>query len=160
MLGAGVESFIRIERDPAFWAAVAGHPEVAPHIGATPDEAAALALHPLTLPLASAHGGFLFRNLDGLGFVFELHTLFTPEGWGREVALAAREAFARLFDGGAAVVVTHEQHGWWRAKPPLSHGWAPAADWRETPVGLLRMWTLSAQAWRASALMRRRQSCP
>jgi hypothetical protein len=151
-----------VERDPGFWAAVAGHPEVARHIGATPQAVGTFAGNSNVVPLAFDHGGFLFRDLDGLGFVFELHTLFTPEGWGREVVGAAHEAFAWMFDRGAAVVVTHEQALWWRSRPPRSHGWVVAGDWRETPAGKLRMWTLSATAWAASASVRRKacQSSP
>jgi hypothetical protein len=148
---------LRIERDAGFWRGIAAHPEVASHIGATGRQVAALAASPTILPLAAEHGGFLFRNLDGLGFVFELHTLFTPEGWGREVVTGAHEAFARLFNSGVALVVTHEQRDWWRSRPPRSHGWLLAGDWRQAAGMEVRMWTLTRGAWLASASVRRRQ---
>jgi hypothetical protein len=148
---------LRIERDAGFWSGIAAHPDVAPHLGASGAQVAALAAWPGILPLAAEHGGFLFRNLDGLGFVFELHTLFTPEGWGREVVVAAHEAFAMMFNSGVALVVTHERRGWWRSRPPRSHGWALAGDWREAAGMEVRMWTLTRAAWLASASVRRRQ---
>jgi hypothetical protein len=146
---------VRIERDGAWWARVAAHEAVAAHIGVSPAEVALFACDQRVVPLAAEHGGFLFRNLDGLGFVFELHTLFTPEGWGREVAAASHEAFRLMFGGRTSAIVTHEQRDWWRSVPPKSHGWTLAGDWRETPVGELRMWILTLSAWAASPAVKR-----
>lgn len=154
---------LRIERDPAFWVSVASHPEVSPHvlIGSDVQGLVDLIESPLITPLASEHGGFLFRNLDGMGLVLELHTLFTPDGWGREVALAARQAFGEVFDNGARVIVTHEQLGWWRSKPPKSHGWRPSGKNTHTVVGEVRLWVLSQDCWSQSPTGRRwRNKCP
>jgi hypothetical protein len=150
---------LRIERDGAFWAGVAAHLAVAPSIGTSPVEVAACAQQPFVLPLAAEHGGFLFRHLDGAGFVHELHTLFTPEGWGREAMNGAHEAAALLFDRmGAAVLVTHEQEGLTRSRPPRSQGWAVAGDWREAVnmIARVRMWVLTREAWIGSASYGRR----
>ncbi|HEY5072068.1 MAG TPA: hypothetical protein VII63_08555 [Caulobacteraceae bacterium] len=147
---------VRIERDPAFWANVASHLQVAPHIGVGPEVVGEFALRPGVTPLAAEHGGFLFSTLDGMGMVRELHTLFTPEGWGREVARAAHEAFALIFAAGAQVIVTHERADWWRSAPPKSHGWAVAGEWAGTAIGEVRMWVLTLDAWRASPAVRRR----
>jgi hypothetical protein len=74
---------IRIERDPLFWTTVAAHPSVAPMLqGADPALIGALAARREFLPIAAEHGGFLLQRRDDLGFAWELHTLFTPEGWG------------------------------------------------------------------------------
>lgn len=83
---------IAVNRDPAFWQVVASHPSVSPYVsfGRTVDwgfvESASV------VPLASEHGGFLFFQADGLGRVYELHTLYLPEGWGRKwlLKLSAR----------------------------------------------------------------------
>ena len=36
-------------------------------------------------------------SLNGLGMVLELHSLFRPAGWGREVAVAGKEALRWVF---------------------------------------------------------------
>ena len=153
---------LRIERDPAFWRAVAEHPEVASRLGAPMSGAAlaALVADAKTLPLAAAHGGYLFVRRDPLGFAAELHTLFTPEGWGREALEAARLAFDAIFALGFQAVITHEARANRKSQPPLSFGFRRAGDWRETPFGSLRLWVLTAQAWAASpAATRRRKPC-
>lgn len=153
---------LRIERDPAFWQAVAAHPEVAPLLGAsmTPEGLSVFVGREDVLPLAAAHGGYLFVKRDPLGFAAELHTLFTPEGWGREALEAAVIAFNAVFLAGYQLVFTFEASANRRSQPPLSFGFKPAGDWRDTAHGPMRAWTLSAQAWRASPIVtRRRKTC-
>lgn len=143
---------IREERDPAWWARIAEHPEVKPHITLGADfDLAAVVQHPSVTPLAADHGGFIFARLDGLGRVHELHTLFTPEGWGREVTGAAKHAFAAMFDRGADLIVTQEVDGNRRSQPPRSFRFAPCGDFRASPLGpALRSWVLTRDAWEAS----------
>jgi hypothetical protein len=150
---------IRIERDPRFWSAVANHPAVRPAIvvsGEMADLAAAVS-DPLVLPMASEHGGFLFYQRDGLGWVYELHTMFTPAGWGREVAEAAHEAFQELFLRGAQVVFTLEIATNRRSRPPLSHGWRTAGRFASSPElpAEARTWVLTQEAWAQSPARRR-----
>lgn len=145
-----------INRDPAFWDAIAQHPEVAPHVfmGET-RSLEPLVTNPAVLPFASKNGGVIFVPADHLGFVLEMHTLYRPEGWGREVAAHAHVVMQAIFDK-ASLLLTHEQEGNWRSQPPKSHGWAVAGDFRD--VGLphkIRLWSLSREAWRASAVGRR-----
>lgn len=139
------------ERDPAFWARVIEHPDVAPHVllGTSVDLAKCLE-HPAMTPLRAVNGGFLFYRMDNLGFVQELHTMFTPEGWGREVLFAAKDAFREMFRRGTQLVVTYEIEGWWRSRPPRSFRFAPAADFAPTPYGALKIWTLTRDAWELS----------
>lgn len=149
---------IRIERDPAFWASVAEHPSVRPHV--LYDEPVAGLLDLISAervtPLAAEHGGFLFIQLDQIGRVFELHTMFTPEGWGREVAAAARQAFALIFAHGARIITTQEVAGWRRSAPPLSHGWKPVGPFGAAGrLPPLRSWLLTADAWAASPVGRK-----
>ncbi len=85
---------IRIERDPAF---LVRESRLTPSVTA---RAAWVAARQRWAALASAGsdmlphgeratGGFLFGRLGRpLGFACELHTLFTPEGWGREALVA------------------------------------------------------------------------
>lgn len=150
---------IREERDPAFWAQVANHPDVRDAVllsGELPDLARVCA-DPLVYPWASAHGGFLFYQRDGLGRVFELHTMFTPDGWGREVAQAAREAFTALFLRGADLVFTLEVRDSPNSRPPLSHGWKEAGPFSFAPelAAEVRSWVLTRTAWDASPVRRR-----
>lgn len=121
-----------------------------------------LLANPNVTPLASKNGGFLFLKIDSEGRTFELHTLFTPDGWGREVAVAAREAFRRIFAAGAQVIVTMEVSGWWRSAPPRSHGWVPAGDF--APMAATgddaRSWVLTKTAWLDSPVFKRMTKCP
>lgn len=150
---------IREERDPAFWARIASHPDVAPHVllnGGSVDLAQIIAL-PGLLPLASEHGGFLFARLDNIGRIYELHTLYEPEGWGREVLVSAKQAFARVFASGAQLVTTYEVEGWWRSRPPKSFGFVRAGDFAAVPDlgAALSTWVLTSDAWDASPACRR-----
>lgn len=140
-------------RDPAFWAGVASHPEVAPHVtfGHAVDFDAIVS-NPWVTPLKAEHGGFLFVRLDGQGRVHELHTLFTPEGWGREVLLALKAAVALMFERGAQVIVTYDVEGNWRSKPPKTFRFEAAGDFAPVPdfPHRLRSWVLTSAAWNAS----------
>lgn len=149
---------IRIERDPAFWARIAGHPEVAPHVtmGREVDWAASVGSD-LVTPLAAEHGGFLFVRLDGVGRVQELHTMFTPEGWGREVLMALKHAVERIFADGAQLITTYEVEGHWRSQPPKTFRFMPCGDFAPIPGGefRIRTWCLPWAAWEASPARRR-----
>lgn len=139
-----------------FWSRLAEHPMVRPHIGSgnTADLDQFVAL-PVVTPLRSENGGFLFVKLDAFGRVYELHTIYHPDGWGREVLKAAKEAFAEMFSRGAQVVATYEVEGWWRSRPPLSFGFRPAGDFAPAGELTLRTWTLTRAAWDASPARRR-----
>ena len=151
---------IRVERDPAFWTIVAAHPAVQGAIlGIAPETIGELAVREGVLPLASRHGGYLFARADALGFVVELHTLFTPEGWGREAVIAGIEALNAVFLLGYQVVTTFEMETNPRSRPPVTAGFVQAGDWRETPLGQLRMWVLTRAGWEASPAARRRRRC-
>lgn len=143
-------------RDAAFWDRIAGHPEVAPHIfmGAQPVSLSVL-FDQGAFGLRSENGGCIFVPRDPLGMVLEMHTLFTPEGWGREVAKAGRGFMAHVFER-ASLVLTHEQDGHWRSRPPRSHGWIACGDFQD--VGLprrLRLWALTREAWMNSVVGRK-----
>jgi hypothetical protein len=147
---------IREHRDPEFWIGVYEHPAVKPHVGLGGElDVAAVVSNPLVVPLRADHGGFLFIRLDGLGRVHELHTLFTPEGWGREVASAAKEAFGLMFDRGADLIVTYEVAGNRRSQPPLSFRFQAAGGFAPDLGASLRTWVLTRSAWEASPAFRR-----
>jgi hypothetical protein len=148
---------IREERDPAWWQAVADHPEVAPNIylGQRFDTAPVVT-SPRVVPLAAEHGGFWFFD----GPVYELHALFTPEGWGREVAQALKAAMAWMIARGAQGFRTLEVAGLATSRPPRSHGWRPVGSFHAGPLGLLvRDWTLSLDGYRRSPAYRRMAQC-
>lgn len=151
---------IREERDAGFWQAVHDHPEVKPHVSFGVDlDLAELVAHPGVLPLAADHGGFFLVRLDGLGRVWELHTLFTPEGWGREVAQALKEAVALVFAKGAQVITTYEVEGHWRSQPPRSYRFAPAGDFAPAMGRNLKTWVLTKSAWEGSPARARMSEC-
>lgn len=151
---------IRIERDPAFWTAVASHPAIRPLMGGRdPALVGALAARPGVLPLAAEHGGYLFIRQDALGYVAELHTLFTPEGWGREALIAGIEAINAVWIAGFQSLVTLEMAGNPRGRPPVSFGFVQAGDFRPTLVGEGRLWTLTRTGWATSPAMTRRAKC-
>lgn len=152
---------MRIDRDPAFWREVAGHPEVAPHVSLGRElDIGSVVTHPLVTPLRAEHGGFLFIRLDPLGRAVELHTLFTPEGWGREVHGAAKAAFDHVFGAGAEMVLTNEVEDNRRSQPPRSFRFAPCGDFGPTPYGpRFRTWFLTRDAWEGSPARRRAHSC-
>lgn len=144
---------IREERDPGFWINVAHHPVVSGRLGRVvpAPEMAAMIASPNILPLAAEHGGFIFTTLDHpVGRVWELHTLFTPEGWGREVHGAGKEALVRLFSGSAHVLVTNEMESNDRSRPPRSFGFIALGGFEPGPWGRARTWMLTRETWLAS----------
>jgi hypothetical protein len=151
---------IRVERDPVFWTAIAAHPAVALQLrGADPAAIGALARRREFLPLAAEHGGFLVQRRDDLGFAWELHTLFTPEGWGREVVVAGIEALNLLFGSNACLISTFEVKDNARSRPWRGFGFAEAGGWARTPFGDLRLWILTRSAWAESRAAKRRAQC-
>lgn len=143
---------IRESRDLEFWNGIYQHPAVKPHVslGQAVDLAAIVA-SPAVTPLRADHGGFLFVRLDGLGRVFELHTLFTPEGWGREVLIALKEAVSAMFAAGAQIITTYQVEGNWRSQPPKTFRFQPAGEFAPTHLGVaMRSWVLTQAAWEAS----------
>ena len=138
----------------AFLNAVANHPDVRPWLGGEGE----LDLSPLVsddrnISLINGFGGFVFRNADGFGFVRELHSMFLPDGWGRAVADAAREAVEYVFGSGCQLIFTWEQSGHWRSRPPKTHGWKRASDdFRPSGMGDLRVWFLTPEMWRNSPI--------
>lgn len=149
---------IREERDPTFWRAIYDHPQVHPHVSLGQDiDLPALVAHPSVTPLAAEHGGFLFVRLDGLGRVYELHTMFSPDGWGREVLLALKAACERIFDSGAQLITTYEVEGNWRSKPPKTFRFEACGEFAsaEPYQHRFRTWALSRANWVASPARQR-----
>lgn len=148
-----------INRDVAFWDRIAQHPEVAPHIfmGRAPETLAPLIENPAARPYASANGGVIFLPVDHFGFVVEMHTLYVPEGWGREVAVNGK-AFVQDMFRTASLILTYEQEGHWRSSPPRSHGWQASGDFKDAAMLCrLKLWVLTREAWVASPVGRKMQ---
>ena len=146
---------IRLERNPQFWSAIASHPAVAPTLmGLPPGRLGALAKRDDMLPLASEHGGFLFGRLDTLGFTCELHTLFTPEGWGREALTSGVQALGVVWALGYQMVVTYESEQNPKSRPPRTFRFTQNGEWRSTILGRLRLWSLTRTAWDSSPARR------
>ncbi len=157
-LAAFLGSMVREERNPQFWRAVASHPDVEPHVlfGVPAHVLDDLISDPEVWPLAAEHGGFLLLPKgDG---VLELHTMFTPEGWGREVAAAFKSTLGLIFPA-TQELRTQEVEGWWRSAPPRSYGWKPTGDFAPSALNVrLRPWVLTPEAWASSPVFRR-HSC-
>jgi hypothetical protein len=151
--GGGYGPVIRLERSPDFWRELVDHPAVS-HVkmGQAFAIEDIIGLDSVT-PLATDHGGFLFIRLDGLSRVFELHTMFRPEGRGRDLTTAAKDAFSRMFNNGAMIITTYEVEGW--AAPPLSFGWRSVGGFEPTDYGSMRTWVLTLEAWKGSPAFRR-----
>ena len=135
------------DRDPAFWVRVASHPALAHTLGGYEPELIAL-LPERAIALRAEHGGFIFLPADSFGRAYELHTLFTPEGWGREAFEAARQAFDLIF-ARADLVITHEtDHP--QSRPPRTFRFVRIGDRQETAHGPVRLWMLTREAWMSS----------
>ena len=144
------------DRNPAFWRSVADHPAVqASGTMGGPGVIEALVASDLVTPLRSENGGYLFVRLDALGRPQELHALYVPQGWGREVHSALKSALSRMFERGAFVITVSEVATNWRSRPPRSFGFRPAGPFAHTHGFDLRTWTLSRDAWEASPAARR-----
>lgn len=143
---------IREDKDPAFWTSVAAHPALA-HLlrGQSPD--LILGLVERGVALRAENGGLIFVLIDCGGRIAEMHTLFTPAGWGREAFIAMAEAVEFMFER-CDLVVTHQtDHP--QSAPPRTFNFQPAAELQDTAHGPIRLWTLTKPAWRASPARRR-----
>lgn len=148
---------IHVERDPFFWSQVASHPAVEPHVLFGQRLDWSFVQNEGLIPLASEHGGFLFFKCDGPGRVYELHTLFTPEGWGSEVSSSAKQAFDHVFAKGVQIVTTLEMQENRRSQPPKSFGWKSSGGF-DIVQGLDQLgktWFLTADAWEDSPAKKR-----
>ena len=155
----GAPSAIREERDPEFWGEIASHPAIAgAMMGLTAAQVAAASQRAQIIPLASANGGFFFCRMDQIGMIAELHTLYRPAGWGREVALAGKQALEWVFRE-FQVIVTHEVEANPRSRPPRSFGFVQAGEYQGSPVGAIRAWVLTRAAWESSPAHRRFVPC-
>jgi len=141
---------IREERNPAFWERIASHPACkASLMGIDPKHFAKEAVGEHLLPLASEHGGFVFVPRDAYSRVVELHTLYTPEGWGREAAAAGKQALLVVFDR-YDLVITYQRVDDWRTRPPKSFGFRACGEAFEKDGILWRTWSLSKEQWTQS----------
>jgi hypothetical protein len=148
-------SMVREERDPVFWQAVADHPQVRHITQGIAVDMGAVVEQPTVLPLASEHGGFLFFQRDLIGATYEMHTLYTPEGWGREVHDALIAALAEMFGKHhAALIFTFEtEHK--QSRAPKTFGFERAIRPTPTAIGDMTLSHLTAERWEASPAWRR-----
>lgn len=143
---------IREDNHPAFWVEVASHPALA-HVRGGHDPQMLIEALPRTIALRAEHGGYLFFPADSFGRVYEMHTLFTPEGWGREAFQALRDSIDHMF-GRCDLIVTHQTpHP--QSRPPKTFRFAPLGDFTDTPHGQVRLWMLTRDAWLGSPARRR-----
>jgi hypothetical protein len=145
---------IAINRDVGFWLAVLQHPAVARNTVVSGREAdlAIMLADPKMHPLASEHGGMFLFQRDPFGRVFELHTAFVPEGWGREALFTGLAVAERMFLRGAELIFTVEVANNPKSRPPLSFGWQVAGPFAFASelAAEARTWVLTHKAWSAS----------
>lgn len=119
----------------------------------------AVLAHPSVTPVWCGHGGFLFHALDHLGFVYDLHAMFSSDGWGKHVTKALFSALNAVFDQGARIVTVTELSGKPMSRPPLSFGFRPIGEFRQTSMGEARSWLLTQDAWISSPAFKRGSLC-
>ena len=147
---------IRVERDKEFWRKVLFHDDVKDTLlDLSPDEFLECITSPVVTPLADIHGGFICARVGSTPLVQEFHTAFLPEGWGREVHNAAKEAIGYMFNNGVKLLITYEDKNNPRSRPPKSFGFETDTG----PNNKYQLWFLSLGNWLASPAYRRLQ-CP
>lgn len=141
-----------INRNVEFWDSVAFHPKVAPFVfmDCEKQSLAPLIENESNDPFSSENGGVLFVKTDHLGSIYEMHTLFTSEGWGREVAVTGAKALHHIFSK-ALLVFTYEQEGYWKSRPPKSHRWKSSGEFVDQGLSKrLKLWYLTRDDWLSS----------
>lgn len=141
-----------INRDVQFWDSISSHVEVAPFVfmGVPVQSLDVLIVNENNEPFASKNGGVLFVKTDHLGSIYEMHTMFRPEGWGREVAVTGAKALHHIFSK-ALLVFTYEQEGHWQSRPPKSHRWKSSGDFVDQGLSKrLKLWYLTRDDWLSS----------
>jgi hypothetical protein len=94
--------------DAAYVNAVANHPAVRPHIGASAAgelDFGPIAANPANILLKLDHGLMMFIPVGDQ--TYELHTLLLPEGRGAKVLPAAASAFDYMFAHGCDALTTY-----------------------------------------------------
>lgn len=88
---------IRQTMNPAFLNEVANHPSVRPFVAAgdTPLDLTPLVTNPNNICLVMEHGGWVIQRLDA--GLYEVHSLFLPEGRGRDFQHGAKEGVRWMF---------------------------------------------------------------
>lgn len=140
-----------------FWTAVVLHEQVEPLVFAgvaSVDDFIEWLEKPDVHEERYGSGGLVF--VDKAEGVQEVHVAFHPDAWGKRVALAFRDCFARKMRRLDAVIA-HEQEGEWRTQPPKSHGWKVVGDWEVSPIlpRRVRKWILTREAWYSSPVGRK-----
>jgi hypothetical protein len=91
--------------DGSFLNEVANHPEVRPWLlGDGPLDVGPAVSDPANITLVTEHGGWVLHNLGG--GVYEVHSLFLPEGRGRAVRVALTEALDYVFSHTDCIRIT------------------------------------------------------
>lgn len=144
---------IREDRGPDFWTRIAAHPEVRKTLfGYGPEMVGEYMGHPTVRHFSTENGGWAFVRLDSVGLIWDTHTMFVPEGWGREASAVLKHALRAMFKT-AQILTAYETEGGFRT--PISFGFRPAGGSTLTPVGPLKSWVLTRSAWESSPAYRR-----
>lgn len=121
-------SILRRTMDPARLNAAANHADVRPHLGAAPEletiDLSPLVTDPANVALDTPHGGFLVHHIDG--GVYEVHSIFAPEGR-RNLRAATAEGLRYVFTATDAHTVRTKVPTYNRAADAL----AKASGFRE-----------------------------
>ena len=141
----------------AYWKPIVTHPDVEPMVFAgmaTLDDFLGWLEQDDVTEERYEGGGIVYVDK---GDVEELHIAFLPEFWGRPVVMAVRSSFVEKMRRGTTVIL-REQEGFFRTRPPLSHGWKPLEDYEPSIFNhRTRRWILTPEAWYSSAVGRKMQ---
>lgn len=139
----------------SFWTPILTHPDIEPRVlmgMATVDE---------FLDWIDGEGVTEERH-DGGGLVYvekedgvEVHVAFLPGRWGRYVACVLAKSFGEKMRQGQTLIA-REQEGYYRSRPPRSHGWIAVEEFQKSPLPVrLRRWILTPDAWYRSPVGRK-----
>ena len=138
--------------DPAHFNAVANDPSVRPFLGGEGQiDLTPLLRNPAHVGIATEHGGFVLVN-QGEGR-YEVHSMFLPEGRGREAVEAMRAASAYLFAATDCVEVVTKAATTNRGAMALAlrAGFEPRFEgpvrWTSTDVLWHRFYGLTLERW-------------
>lgn len=135
-----------INRDPEFWNRISNHPDVAKtKFGEDVSFEAVTFEH--VFPFSSKHGGYILVKIHPICGIWDLHAMFTPEGWGKEAHALGVELLNTLPQW---QLITAQETQFKNSQPPRSFGFVEAGPFTETPYGDWRTWILTRKAWEGS----------
>lgn len=143
---------LKLERSKDFWTQILDDPSVSVPLSMTTEDFLRLIDDPSIFPYASQNGGYLITDV-GIGLISEFHGIFRKEGRGKE-AFEAACSLAEIIFKTHSMAITYESNNP-NSKPPLSFGFKRENTQKETPIGPLKLWSLTKSQWISSPVYKR-----